>query len=49
MRNKNLEQQRSDHKYRRHKMTVHACNKLRDVPHGGDVGGDIESIGEQQQ
>ena len=44
-----LQQQRSEHEERRHEMAIEAGDELRDFPHGGDVGGDVEGIGDQQQ
>ncbi len=44
-----LQQQRSEHEEHRHEMAIEAGDELRDFSHGGDVGGDVEGVGDQQQ
>ena len=49
IRDKHLKHQCSDYEEQRHEMTIETRDELRDFSHGCDVGGDIESIGDQQQ
>ncbi len=44
-----LQQQRCDHEDRRHEVAIESGDQLCDFPHGGDIRGDIERIGDQQQ
>ena len=47
--NEYLQQQCPEHEEGRHEMAIDAGDEFRDFAHGGDVGGDIERIGDQQQ
>ncbi len=47
--NENLQKQRSEHEKRRHEMAIEPADELAHLPHGGDVGGDVQRIGDQQQ
>ena len=49
IRYKHLEHQRPKHEKSGHAMAVEACNKLRYFPHGGNIGSNIERIGNQQE
>ena len=46
---KYLEQQCSNDKERRHQMTIDTADKFCDLPHGCNVRGNIQRIGNQQQ
>ena len=44
-----LQHQRYQHEDDRHQVTIDAGDEFRDLAHGGDVGGDVERVGDQQQ
>ena len=49
IRYEDLKQQCSKHEGCRHEMAVDAADEFRDFPHGSNVCGNIERIGNQQQ
>ena len=44
-----LQHKRREHEQRRHQVAIDAGDQLRHLAHRGDVGGDVERIGDQQQ
>jgi hypothetical protein len=44
-----LQQQGGSDEEQRHQMTVDVGDQLADLAHGGDIGADIEGVGDQQQ
>ena len=49
IRHEDLKHQGYNDNDRRHQVTIETADELRDFPHGCDVGGNIQRIGDQQQ
>jgi hypothetical protein len=44
-----LQKQCSEYEQRRHEMAIEAAYELSHFPYGGDIGGDVQGVGDQQQ